>query len=169
MNRFLKFVIGLGSFVSVLVITGHLSRSHQDEIANFNTLNVCAHIGVLVGAIFFLEFAIERFLFPVDVLTKPRRKALMEAAEPRSGTFLYGTRGAGCFFLFLYALDLLLGRLHPFPSGVADTPNWLGWSILFLLLALMGRTRSAILQLLNPQKPNQSSIETQQEVTAVSP
>ena len=161
MNRFLKFVIGLGSFLSVLIITEPLSGGHRDEIAQFDAVNLCAHIGLIVGAVLFLQFAVQRYLFPPDLLPKRRRKALMESAEARSGNFFYGTLGVGYLFLFFYASDLFLGRLHPRASAVSNDTNWMAWSVFFLLLALIERIRGVILQLLEQQKTIQSSAEAQ--------
>jgi hypothetical protein len=161
MNRFLNFVIGLGSFVSLFLISEPLSRAHRDEIAHFDAINRCAHIGLIVGSVLFLQFAVERYLFPPDVFTKERRKALMKSAELRSGKFLYGTLGAGYLFLFFYALDLFWNLLHPLPSSVMSDTNWMAWSVFFLLLGLIARTRAVILQLFGQEKAIQSSAEAQ--------
>jgi hypothetical protein len=156
MNRFLNLLIGLASFVSVIIVTGEISRSHQDEIAHFDALNLCAHFGLIVGAILFLQFAVERYLFPPDVFTKQRRKALMKSAETRLGNFFYGTLGVGYLFLFFYAFDLFLPLWHPLPFAGTNDQNWMAWSVFFLLLALIGRTRAVILELLGQEKTVQS-------------
>jgi hypothetical protein len=168
MNRFLNFLIGLGSFVSLLIVTAPLSRRHQEQIAHFDAVNLCAHIGLIVGAILFLQFAVERYLFPPDLFTKQRREALLKSAKTRSGNFLSGTLTAGYVFLFFYALDLFLHLLHPLPFAVTNEMHWMPWSLFFLLLALISRTRAVILQLLDEQKAVQSSAETGQQIAIVS-
>jgi hypothetical protein len=149
MNRFLNFAIGLGSFVSVIIVTGSLSGRHRDEIANFDALNLCVDIGLVVAAVLFLQFAVERYLFPPDVFTKQRREALLKSAEAGyQKTFFCGTRGIGYLCLFFYASDLLTTHFQ----NVSAQLNWMAWSVFFLLLALIGRIRAVVLQLLREQK-----------------
>jgi magnesium-transporting ATPase (P-type) len=153
MKQFLNFMIGLGSFVSIAIVTEPFNPRYRDAIAHYNTPDLCIHVGLTVAAVLFLQFAIQRYLFPPDLLSKQRRQTLIKSAESM-GIFFTGLSGLGYLCLFLYAFRVFDSLLdHPIAT---EEPSFLGYSLFLLFLALVGRTRGVILQLLDQQKTTTS-------------
>jgi len=113
----------------------------------------------------FLQFALHRYLLPPDVVTNQQRQALIKSSESM-GIFFTALSGLGYLCLILYASSVLI---YPFdPLAAREGPSFFGDSLFFLFLALVGRTRGVILQLLGQQKTIQPFAETTQGMTALS-
>jgi hypothetical protein len=128
MKQFLNFMIGLGSLVSILIVTEPFNPRYRDAIAHYNTPDLCIHVGLTVAAVSFLQFAIQRYLFPPDLLSKQRRQTLIKSPETM-GLFFTGLSGLG-YCLVLYASRVLVyafGVLEPFEhSSATDDPSFFG-------------------------------------------
>jgi hypothetical protein len=149
MNRFLNFVIGLISFFSVVVLLEALNRRPQDQPAR---LEGFVYLVFAVGSIFFLQFALQRYLFPPNVFTKEQRKSFLEAAKiGYQKTFFRGTLGAGYLFLFFYGSNFFDPMIHK-----GDETNWMGWSLFFFLVGMLARVRAVILHLATQEKSSQT-------------
>ena len=140
----MNHLIGCITFACIVVLGrtgGALARrSSQPTVEAQDYL----FIGVVVAALFFLQYAIERYLIPPNLLAKEQRKALLEAAETGyRKTFFRGAIGLSYFWLILYAWDYL----RPFDPAARGARNWIGYSAFFLMLGLLARARGVILHL----------------------
>jgi hypothetical protein len=144
MNQFINIVVGWLAFGSVVVLarTGPMlqSRASLADVAARDHL----FIGLVVGSIFFLQYAVERYLMPPHAFTGEQRKRLRKGAEGfYRKTFFRGAIGISYFFLVLYAIDYL----HPLSFAPHRIKNWMAYSVFFLILGLLARARGIILHL----------------------
>ena len=145
MNRFLNVLIGCVAFGCIIVLGktgGALARrSSQQTVAADDYV----FIALVVAAMFFLQYAVERYLLPPNVFTKEQRKGLLEGAEAGyRKTFFRGAIGLSYFFLILYVFEYL--RPLNFPLEIRR--NCIPTSAFFLILGLLARARGIILHLL---------------------
>jgi len=93
---------------------------------------------LVVDAIFFLQYALERYLVPPDAFTKEQRRSILEG----SWTFYRrGAIGISYFFLVCYAV----GYIRPATPG--RSINWIMPALFFLILGMAGTARGIILHL----------------------
>lgn len=144
MNRFINILIGWLAFACIIVLgwAGRVlqSRSPQQIVVAEDYL----FVGLVVASIFFLQYAMERYLVPPNVFTKEQRKRLLEGAQGfYRKTFFRGAIGISYFFLILYAVEYL----RPSDFALARKINEIAYSIFFLILGLLARARGIILHL----------------------
>lgn len=154
MNRFLNILIGWLAFACVIILGktgGALGKRTQDQPM---ALEDYVFLGLAIASIFFLQYAVERYLIPPNVFTKEQRKGLLEGAEAwYRKTFFRGALGISYFFLVLYAWDYL--GPHTFAHGRKG--NLMIYSVFFLILGMLGRARGIILHLAGHERPIQAS------------
>ena len=155
MNRFINILIGWVSFACIVVLGqtgGALGRKASNEPI---VLKDYVFLGLVVASIFFLQYALDRYLIPPHVFTKEQRKGLLEGAQAGyRKTFFRGALGISYFFLIFYVLVYL----DPRGLGSGRTRNAMIYSVFFLVLGMVGRARGIILHLAAPEtKPIQAS------------
>ena len=142
MNRFLNVLIGCIAFACILILgkTGAVltGRNARQTVEAQDYL----FLGLVVASMFFLQYAIERYLIPPTVFAKEQRKGLLEAAETGyRKTFFRGAIGISYFLLILYVFEYL----RPVHVAGDRTGNWIGYSVFFQILGLLARARGIIL------------------------
>jgi hypothetical protein len=112
MNRFLNILNGWLAFGCVIILvqtSGALRRRIPDQPMAWEDY---VFLGLVVASIFFLDYAVERYLISPHVFTKEQRKELLEVAEAGyRKTFFRGAQGISLFFLVAYVLT------HASPAG----------------------------------------------------
>jgi len=144
MNHFINVLIGWLAFACIIVLgkTGGAidRRDSQPAIVAEDYL----FIGIVVAAIFFLQYAVERYLVPPNIFTKEERKRLLEGAQGfYRKTFFRGAIGLSYFFLIFYVFEYL----RPAPVFLGRKRNLIAYSVFFLILGLLARARGIILYL----------------------
>jgi len=155
MNRFINILTGWVAFACLLVLGktgGALNHRASNEPM---VLMDYVFLGVVVVSVFFLQYALDRYLIPPNVFTKEQRKGLLEGAEAGyRKTFFRVALGLIYFFLILYAWEYL--RADPL---ALERKNWMLASIFFLVLGMVGRARGIILHLAGKETwPAQASV-----------
>ena len=143
MNRFINILIGWVAFACLLVLgKAGSTLAHRASNAPI-VLTDYVFLGLVVASIFFLQYALDRYLIPPTVFNKEQRKGLLEGAEAGyRKTFFRGALGLSYFFLILYAGEYL--RADPL---ALERKNWMMASVFFLILGMVGRARGIILHL----------------------
>lgn len=95
---------------------------------------------LLFAAVWYLQWALDRFLFPLDLLPKTERRQLLAAcrSKKKAGS-LEGITGVGHFLAILYILSLFL-REHVNP----DSPNLMTGAVFFMILGTMAEARTLL-------------------------
>ena len=154
MNRFLNILFGWLAFACVIILgqtSGALRSRVPDQPMAWEDY---VFLGLVVASIFFLHYAVERYLIPPHVFDKEQRKALREGAETGyRKTFFRGALGISLFFLVTYLLEYVL----PSASISAPRGNAMFYSVFFLILGILGRARGIILHLAGQGRPTQTS------------
>lgn len=124
MNRFINILIGFVAFACIIVLgrTGRAleGRTPQEVVMPGDYM----FLGLVVASIFFLQYAVERYLIPPSVFTRDQKKKLLEGTETfYRKTFFRGAIGISYFFLVVYAFDYL----RPMSSHVEELR--IGWPI----------------------------------------
>ena len=144
MNRFLNIVTGWVALACVLVL-GRTGAALTDSGSNRAIVSGdYIFLGLVVGSIFFLQYALERYLVPPGLFTKQQRARILE------GSWAFYKRGAigiSYFFLVLYAVTYLM---RPTPAHLV---NWMMPAVFFLILGMAGTARAIILHLANQNAP----------------
>jgi hypothetical protein len=155
MNRFLNILNGWLAFACVIILgktSDALRRRVPDQPM---ALEDYVFLGLVVASIFFLHYAVERYLIPPNVFTKEQREELLEGARAEyRKTFFRGALGISLFFLVAYVLGYLRANAVASESKV----NWMIYSVFFLILGMLGRARAIILNLTGQEKPKQTSV-----------
>jgi len=150
MNRFLNILTGWLAFACVIILGktgGALRRRVSDQPMAWEDY---AFLGLVVASLFFLHYAVERYLIPPGVFTREQRKELLEGAEAGyRRTFFRGALGISLFFLVAYGVEYLRAS-----AVISETKgNWMIYSVFFLILGILGRARGIILHLAAQGKP----------------
>jgi len=147
MNKLLNTVTGWLAFGFVLVLSksgAALSNRTPNEPM---ITGDWVFLALVVGAMFFLQYALERYLLPPDLLPKERRKTILE------GSWAFYRRGAigiSYFFLVCYAVAYISPRMP------GRSTNWIMPALFFLILGMAGAARGIILHLAQPGPANRT-------------
>ncbi len=104
MNHFLNTVIGWLAFACMIVLgkTGDALRRRSSDLPA--ALQDYVFLGLVIVSIFFLQYAVDRYLLPPSVFTREQRKTLLLGAEAGyRKTFFRGALGMSYFLLVLFA------------------------------------------------------------------
>jgi hypothetical protein len=146
MNRFINILIGWLAFACVIILGQTGGALERKASRTAVALEDYIFIGLVVASIFFLQYAVERYLIPPNIFTREQKKRLLEGAQAfYRKTFFRGAIGISYFFLVLYAVDYL------FSFAPERMKNWMVYSVFFLILGLLARARGIILHLSTPK------------------
>ena len=152
MNRFLNVLNGWLAFACVIILGktgGALRKRVPDQPMAWEDY---VFLGLVVASIFFLRYAVERYLVPPNLFTREQRRGLLEGAEAGyRKTFFRGALGISLFFLVAYVVEYLRGNAVAFETK----GNGMVYSVFFLILGILGRARGIILHLAGQAKPIQ--------------
>src|SRR5436190_6647474 len=150
MSRFINILVGWIAFTGIIVLgragAALAGRNPQQIIQRKDYI----FLAVVVASMFFLQYAIERYILPPAAFTKDRRKTLLEGAQEfYRKTFFRGAIGISYFFLILYVWDFL----NPIQLTVEKARNWIAYSAFFLVLGMLARARGIIFHLSQQTSP----------------
>jgi hypothetical protein len=144
MNRLIHILVGWLALASLLVLirSGEALRLQSPDRAV--TTRDYVFLGLVIASVFFLQFAVERYLVPPDVFNKEQRTGLLQGAAARfRKSFFNGAIGLSYFFLICYVGSYL--QKAPLPPE--EKLNWIIYSVVFLIFGMLGKARGIILHL----------------------
>jgi hypothetical protein len=142
MNRLINSLVGWLALASIIVLIQTSDALRVQIPDRPATTREYVFLGLVVASLFFLQYAIQRYLVPPDVFTREKRTTLLQGAEVRfRKSFFNGAIGISYFFLICY-VGSYLGKSPP-----GTKSNWIVFAVVFLAFGMLGKARGIILHL----------------------
>ena len=154
-QRCVNALLGCIGFAAVMVLSRTGAALRDQTAGRTIDRDDYLFIALVIASIFFLQYAVERYLLPPHLLPKAQRRDLLARAEAGyRKSFFRGAVGLSYFLLICYVFIYL----SPADRLPASRPprNPMAYSVSFLALGYLARARGIIFYLAQQKKAAQS-------------
>ena len=116
-----------------------ISGSVREEVAG-RTIDAVQYAVLLAVSLWYLQWSLDRFLLPLDSLSKLERRELLSACRSKhKAGFFAGIVGIGYLLAILYMLSLFSNH-----EAMTEPPNFMVGAVFFIFLGTMAKARTLV-------------------------